>query len=85
MTPFADRAAAPSIEDTAQKTRIALKCFRSTDLGSTPIKVMHPKLLEIRPTQVDFGIRATFWVVSRRGGGRVGSASRSESYEQIDP
>ena len=33
----------------------------------------------LRPTQVDFGIRATFWVDSRRGGGRVGSrAPRAE-------
>ena len=34
----------------------------------------------LRPTQVGFGIRATFWVDSRRGGGRVGSASRSKSF-----
>ena len=31
----------------------------------------------LRPTQLDFGIRATFWVDSRGDGGRVGSASRS--------
>ena len=37
----------------------------------------------LRPTQVDFGIRATFWVDSPRG--RVGSASRSKSNEQTTP
>jgi hypothetical protein len=36
------------------------------------------------PTQVHFGIRATFWVDLRRGRMRVGSASWSESYETPD-
>jgi len=33
---------------------------------------------ELKATQAGFEIRSTFWVDSRRGGDRVGSASRSK-------
>ena len=37
----------------------------------------------MRPTQVDFGIRATFWVDSQRHGRQVESTSGSKSNRQM--
>ena len=73
------------------ETRSAPQTAKSTERAE---RRAMPKVLEVfagvtiavGPTKLDFGIRATFWVDSRRGGGRVRSASRTcKSYGQIDP
>ena len=58
---------------------------KDTINGQARVHLTVPSWCTARPTQVEFGIRATFWVDMRRGRGRVGSASRSESYGQKGP